>query len=41
MQPAEHRVFGTDGLKDNTPNAEEMDGKRCTKTLIIPIISET
>jgi len=36
------RVFGTDGLQDNTPNAEEMDGTRCTKRLIIPIIiSET
>jgi len=34
------KVFGTDGLKDNTPTAEEMDGIRCTKRLIIHI-SET
>ena len=32
------RVFGTDGLQDNTSTAEEMEGIRCTKMLIIPII---
>ena len=35
-------VFGTDGLKGNILNAEEIDGTRCTNRLIIPIIiSET
>jgi hypothetical protein len=33
------RVFETDGLKDNTPTAEEMDGTRCTKKLMFVFLA--